>query len=109
MRSCLRTPHPFKRPAITLVEAENRIGERDRIVAHVIAFLDDVAEKRRDAELANRVHVERDGMLTLRRVRAEDRLRGTAAVEDHDVDDEPRVFDDGLQMLLCGVAIALAR
>jgi hypothetical protein len=46
-------------------------------------------------------------MLTLRRVCAEDCLRGTAAVEDHDVDDQPGVFDERLQMLLCGVAVAL--
>src|ERR1051325_10087823 len=67
--SCLGFSHSFDRAAVAIEEPTDGIRERARIVPHVISFGDDVAEERRDAELADRIGVERDRMLILLRVR----------------------------------------
>src|SRR3954447_20164767 len=94
LRSSFVSPHSFKRPAVTVVEPEDRIGERARIMPDVVPFRDDVAEERRHAELAHGIHIERYRKRILLRVVLEDLLRRPAAVHDHHVDDEARVLDD---------------
>src|SRR6266536_6662832 len=71
-RSSVMRPHPFNRPAIAVVQPEDGVGERGRVVPHVVPLGDDVAEERRDAELADRPDVELHRTLVLRRILLED-------------------------------------
>src|SRR4029079_486880 len=80
-RSSVMRTHPFNRPAISVVQPEDRLGERGRVIPHVVPLGDDVAEERRDAELPDRSNVELHRELILRRVQLEDRLARTPPVE----------------------------
>src|SRR6266545_1040823 len=67
-RSSVMRAHPFNRPAITVVEPKDGVGERGGVVPHVVPLGDDVAEEWRHAELADRTDVELHRELILRRI-----------------------------------------
>src|ERR1051325_11357386 len=67
-RSSVMRTHPFNRPAISVVQPEDRLGQRGRVMPHIVPLGDDVAKKRSDAELADRPNVELHREMILRRV-----------------------------------------
>src|SRR5215210_143305 len=63
--------HPLQCSPVAVIELEDRLRERLRIVSYEVAFCNDVAEEWGHAEGADFFEIESDGELIHRRVRIE--------------------------------------